>query len=172
MIDSDKIEFARILSGLAEIRSKPLSKEAMSMYWLALSDWSMDEFRQAAKHLLSHSQFMPTPYDFEQLRKEVSNETAGEAWEQVRSAIRHRHHSDATSINPKIDKIVRQMGGYTALGMTDSDQMTWREKRFFELWETESDAQEVRQALPLLANDRKADVQALLAGATKRIGKA
>lgn len=169
MIDSDKSEFSKILGGISEIRGKPLSREGMAMYWLALSHWSMEEFRQAAKHLLSHSQFMPTPYDFEQLRKKSSDETAGEAWEQVRRVIRHRHHSDPTSINPKVDKIVRMLGGYTTLGLTPSEEMQWREKKFFELWETQSDVEEVRQALPLLDGDRKAALDNLLAGATKRL---
>lgn len=169
MIDSDKSEFSKILGGMSEIRGKPLSREGMAMYWLALSDWSMEEFRQAAKHLLSHSQFMPTPYDFEQLRKKSSDETAGEAWEQVRRVIRHRHHSDPTSISPKVDKIVRMLGGYTTLGLTPSDEMQWREKKFFELWESQSDAEEVRQALPLLSNGRETDAQALLAGIVKKV---
>ena len=170
MNDSHKLEFSRILSGMAEIRGKPLSREALSMYWLALADWDIQEFRDAAKYLLNHSQFMPSPYDFEQLRKKASEETAGEAWEQVRRAIRHRHHTDRTSISPKVDKLVRMMGGYDALGMTNSDEMVWREKKFFELWETESDAEEVRQALPLLDGPRKTDAQALIGDLAKKLG--
>lgn len=171
MNNSDKAEFSKILGGISEIRGKPLSREALAMYWLALSDWDMQEFREAAKYLLSHSQFMPTPYDFEQLRTKANAETAGEAWAEVREAIRHRHHADKTSINPKIDKLVRMMGGYTALGLTDSDEMVWREKRFFELWETETDAEDVRLALPSLSNVTQRDTGPLLAAINKKIGQ-
>lgn len=152
MTEADKIEFARILSGLSEIRGKALSKSAMAMYWLALSGWEMEDFRQAAKHLLSTCQFMPTPYDFEQLRKS-SQETSGEAWARVRQAIRHRYHGASTSLDPKIDKIVGIMGGWDRLGMTNSDEMHFREKRFAELWDEISDVEEVRAALPYFGPD-------------------
>jgi hypothetical protein len=92
MDDADKREFAQTLQGLGEVRGKPLSKAALSVYWLALSDWDISEFRAVAKHLLTHSQFMPTPYDFEQARK--VDDTADEAWLQVLQAIRTRHHSE------------------------------------------------------------------------------
>lgn len=152
MNESDKIEFARVLAGLAEIRGKPLSKSAMAMYWLALSDWPLDDFRAAAKHLLTHSQFMPTPYDFEQLRK-AGEETAGEAWGRVRQLVRTRHPGDPTSLDPKIDKIVRIMGGWDRLGMTNSDEMHFREKRFTELWDEITDVEETRGALPYYGPD-------------------
>lgn len=145
MDDSDKREFAQTLQGLGEVRGKPLSKAALSVYWLALSDWDIEEFRAIAKHLLKHSQFMPTPYDFEQARK--VDDTADEAWLQVLEAIRTRHHTSATSISPKIDHVVRMMGGYAVLSMVNTDDLVWRQKRFAELWETASDVDDRRAAL-------------------------
>lgn len=145
MDDSDKREFAQTLQGLGEVRGKPLSKAALSVYWLALSDWDIEEFRVIAKHLLKHSQFMPTPYDFEQARK--VDDTADEAWLQVLEAIRTRHHTFATSISPKIDRVVRMMGGYAVLSMVNTDDLVWRQKRFAELWETASDVDDRRAAL-------------------------
>ena len=137
MIDSDKTEFAAILSGMAEVRGKPMSNAALKMYWLALADWSMADFRAAALHLLKTTQFMPTPYDFHQLRKVDSSGI--DAWAKVRAIIRTRRPDDVTHIDPKTDRIVRAMGGYTQLGMTNTDDMHWREKRFLELWESLDD---------------------------------
>jgi hypothetical protein len=173
MNDSHKLEFSKILSGIAEIRGKPLSRDAMSMYWLALHDWDIDDFRGAAAHLVSNSQFMPTPYDFEQLRK-AGEPTAGEAWQQVRQAIKHRHHTDQTSISPKIDKIVAIMGGWTVLGHTNTDEMHFREKRFAELWDEISDVENVRLALPAMApanalEGPKRDVALLTQGLVKKL---
>lgn len=145
MDDADKREFAQTLQGLGEVRGKPLSKAALSVYWLALNDWDISEFRAVAKYLLTHSQFMPTPYDFEQARK-VDN-TADEAWLQVLQAIRTRHHTSATSISPKIDHVVRMMGGYANLSLTNTDDMVWRQKRFAELYEDANDIEERRTLL-------------------------
>jgi len=145
MDDSHKREFAQTLQGLGEVRGKPLSKAALSVYWLALSDWDISEFRAVAKHLLTHSQFMPTPYDFEQARK--VDDTADEAWLQVLQAIRTRYHSEATSINPKIDHVVRLMGGYAGLSLVNTDDMVWRQKRFAELYEDANDIEERRTLL-------------------------
>ena len=145
MDDADKREFAQTLQGLGEVRGKPLSKAALSVYWLALSDWDISEFRAVAKYLLTHSQFMPTPYDFEQARK--VDDTADEAWLQVLQAIRTRQHTSATSISPKIDHVVRMMGGYANLSLTNTDDMVWRQKRFAELYEDANDIEERRTLL-------------------------
>lgn len=145
MDDSNKREFAQILQGLGEIRGKPLSKAALSVYWLALQDWDIQEFRAVAKYLLSNSQFMPTPYDFQQARQ--VEDTADEAWLEVLQAIRTRHHTSETSISPKIDHIVRMMGGYATLSMTNSEDIVWRQKRFAELWEEVSEVDDRRAAL-------------------------
>ena len=145
MDDADKREFAQTLQGLGEVRGKPLSKAALSVYWLALSDWDISEFRAVTKYLLTHSQFMPTPYDFEQARK--VDDTADEAWLQVLQAIRTRQHTSATSISPKIDHVVRMMGGYANLSLTNTDDMVWRQKRFAELYEDANDIEERRTLL-------------------------
>ena len=79
MAPDDKPEFVRVLNGLAAIKRVDLTKEAYEMWWGSMSDWSIDDFRGAAGHLLKTCQFMPSPYDFEQLRV-VHEKTGHEAW--------------------------------------------------------------------------------------------
>ncbi len=85
MDNNDRPEFLRVLNGLAAIKRVDLTKEAYEIWWQSMKDWPIDEFKEGARHLLKNCQFMPTPYDFEQLRKkgEVS---AHEAWAM---ALRH-----------------------------------------------------------------------------------
>jgi hypothetical protein len=148
MTDADKPEFLRILTGLAAIKpGGKLTPEALSVWWLAMQDWPMDQFRAAAGQLASSVEFMPSPYHFAQLRK-ATQDTAGEAWSQVLEAVRTMNPHVAPSLGARIDRVVRALGGYRTLAMTDSSAMPFREKRFAELWEELGEAEEARAVLP------------------------
>jgi hypothetical protein len=150
MTSDDKPEFLRILNGLAAIKpGAKLTAEGLSMYWLALEDWTLDEFKQAAKHLAKSSEFMPNPYHFEQLRK-ASETTAAEAWAAVLAVVRSGDYRIGKSLGGRIDAVVRAVGGYDAIGMSPTDKTQFIERRFAEAWEQIGEAQEVRKALPSL----------------------
>lgn len=151
MTPADKPEFVKIIVGLAALKpGKPLTDEGVVLFWSAMQDWSIEEFRAAANHLAKSVEFMPNPYHFEQLRK-ASEPTPGEAWAQVRGKLKHIGPHDRVSISPRIDRVVAAMGGYHALAMSNSDAMPFREKRFAELWEEMGEADEIRAALPSVA---------------------
>lgn len=149
MQPADRIEFVKILNGLALTKpgTTKLAPEALNLWWNSMQDWSIDEFRSAANHLARAVEFMPNPYHFEQLRK-AGHETAGEAWQQVREMLPRLNWHERVSISPRVDRVVRAMGGYQALALTNTDNMPFREKRFRELWEELGDAEEARIALP------------------------
>lgn len=154
MTADDKPEFLRILTGLAAVKpGKPLTPEGLAMYWLALADWSLDDFRRAAAHLACAVEFMPNPYHFAQLRK-ASGITAGEAWERVLQAVRAMNAYTPVSIDARTDRAVRAMGGYWRLAMTNSDQMSFRAREFAEHYEQADQAEAARAALPAPASLR------------------
>ncbi len=102
-------EFVRVLNGLAEIKRFDLTKDSYELWWQSMKNWSINDFRDAAGYLLLNCKFMPTPYDFEQLRKkdEVS---AHEAWSMalhhVEGAWRQGPLGDALT-----DQVVAMLGG-------------------------------------------------------------
>lgn len=148
---NDKQEFLRILTGLSLIKpGKELTKDALGVYWNALEDWSIEDFRAAANHLAKSCEFMPNPFHFEQLRK-AQEPSKHEAWQTAMaraSGSRNVQHPD-----DKITKAVRMVGGYYQLGMTSYDQLAFTEKRFKDAYDSIGEVESVPQ---LTKSDAKA----------------
>lgn len=145
MLPSDFQAFKRIIAGMGRVYGIEADGVILDAYWLALKSWPLDEFEQAAAHLIGKSQFMPKPADFNALRK-AGQQTAGEAWAIV--AEYNRRGQYGSRPGGKIDRVIQAMGGYGALASMTTDQMQFRERRFAELWDEIGDAEETRAALP------------------------
>ncbi|MEX2149019.1 MAG: hypothetical protein WD793_02290 [Steroidobacteraceae bacterium] len=157
MIEQDKPAFAAALAELALLKpGAKLAKETYAAWWNALkADWSLPEFQAACRELTKTCEFMPSPYHFEQLRKSV-RQTPGEAWALVLANVRHGAYRNGVTVGGLVDRVVLAMGGYHLLGMTNSDQLHFRERRFAELWSQQFEADEVRAALPDLSQREQA----------------
>lgn len=153
MREADRKEFARILIGLAAIKpGKGLTPEGLELFFNALADWSIEEFKAAATHLAKTSEFMPNPYHFEELRR-AARPTAAECWaEAVEHASSSAYRAGGMG-HPVIDKCVRALGGYVAIAMCAEDKLHYLERRFCEHFEALQDSVEVRLALPDLSAD-------------------
>lgn len=148
MIEADKPQFVAILTSLAALKpGAKLTREAHAMWWLAMADWSLEEFRGAAAHLARSTEFMPNPYHFEQLRQR-GRRTAPEAFAVAREVWRS---GGTTSCDRLIDQVVDALGGYRVLGMTHTEQLHFLERRFAEHYVTLREATDVREALPAIA---------------------
>jgi hypothetical protein len=169
MIDVDKVEFVKVVMGFAELRGKNLSLPAVELFWAAMQDWELINFKAAAAHLLKTHDFtynLPGPKDFEDLRK-AGRMTAGEAFAKALEWARtgaYRHPAQ-TPEAMLIDRVVQAMGGWGALCGSDPEKIHFTEKRFAEHYETIEDATDTRQALPQIA----APVRARIAGGMKLI---
>lgn len=147
MTEDEKPQFVAALTGLAALKPNgTLTAEAYGAWWNAMQDWELDDFRAACAQLARTSEFMPNPYHFEQLRK-AGRKTAGEAWALVREAA--RRDGDCPD-DPHIRAAVRALGGIRTIGMTNTDQMPFLERRFAEHYDQIQDREEVRAALPNL----------------------
>lgn len=159
MQPTDRPEFLKILNGLAAIKRVDLTPEALGMWWSAMGHWSLEEFRQGANHLVRTCQFMPSPYDFEQLRK-AGRPTSAEAWQL------------AWQGNPTNDYAIRQAlaaaAGNERLGMIDLDRLPWVEKRFREAYDELVDVVEHRDAVPQLADSSEVQRLGFTAGSALR----
>jgi hypothetical protein len=162
MIQADRQKFIEIVLGFAELKSKQLSAPALELYWRAMQRWSLEDFRAAAEQLVLTCEFMPTPKDFEDLRK-AGRQTAGEAWAMVLEYVRkgyHRWHGGGLpTLNTEVqkplsnllDRAVAAIGGYQAIAMSEIDKTHFLERRFAEHFEAMQEADDIREAVPQIA---------------------
>ena len=143
---SDRPEFVRVLNGLAAIKRVDLTKDSYELWWQSMKNWSIDGFKDAAGYLLLNCKFMPTPYDFEQLRKkgEVS---AHEAWAK---ALNHAEGAWRQGVlgDALTDRVVAALGGYSVIALTKTDKLGFLERRFLDTYNDLLDTSVVREALP------------------------
>lgn len=158
MQQADKERFVDVLKGLAAIKPAcNLTNESYEIYWLALRDWPFDDFKRAAVHLASESEFMPNPFHFEKLRK-AGRPLAGEAWARVLEFARRDWRPGGGHLrDPRIEfdettrRAVDAIGGFRAIAMSDSNSTQFLAKRFAENYDGLQDVQDTRSALPQLA---------------------
>jgi hypothetical protein len=144
MLPADRPEFMRTLNGLAAIKGKELTPEALSLWWSAMSKWTIDEFKAAASHLVSACQFMPTPYDFDQLRR-AGELTASEAWAQVLSGEK---------LEGRALRAAQLVGGQYAIRHAHVEkELPFLARRFRDAFEELRDVESVRAALPEIAGN-------------------
>ncbi len=146
MDSGDRPEFVRVLNGLAAIKRVDLTKDVYELWWQSMNGWPIEDFRNAAGYLLKNCQFMPAPYDFEQLRKkgEVS---AHEAWAMA------LHHADGAWRQGVLgdaltDQVRAALGGYSVIALTHKDMLGLLERRFLDAYKDILDTSVVRKALP------------------------
>lgn len=151
MQPSDKPQFLKVLNGLAAIKKTQLVPEALDLWWGCMASWSIEDFKAAAMEVLKRTDFMPTPKDFEDLRR-AGRASTGEAWIEARRNVVWGLHGFTlhSSCPPLIAQAVRAIGGPNVLGMCDEVKLTFLEKRFCEHYETMQDSESVRESLPQL----------------------
>lgn len=148
MIAEDFTRFRAVLTGMAKLYEREVDGPLLDAYWLALRDWHLGEFEQAAGHLIAHSRFMPRPADFTELRK-ASRMTAGEAWA---TALQHARGAwRAGPSVPEVERAVQAIGGWIVIAHSKTESLQFLERRFADAF-TELEARvETREALPQLA---------------------
>jgi len=130
MTRKDFPAFAKIVAGFAELKGKKLSDEAIELYWRAMAHWTLRDFQEAANTLLLTAQFIPTPKDFEDLRKRAT-ETAPEAWVEILRRAR-RGDFDLAGLSSAARLAVAALGGIRAVAMSETAHTHFLEKRFCE----------------------------------------
>jgi hypothetical protein len=123
--------------------------------------WTLADFQLAAGHLLRTCEFMPTPADFENLRK-AAQPTGGEAWEMVL-----RNQAAPGSRAMRAAEIV---GGRYYITHCDIERdLPHVQRRFLEIYDELTDVDEVREALPQIAPPPSAP--RICSGGPQRVGR-
>lgn len=167
MLPTDKADFLRVLNGLAMIKPghAKLTEEALDLWWAAMREWSIADFKAAATHLAKSVEFMPSPFHFEELRK-AGRPVAGEAWAEVLEYVRKgtvhwmgggrdfdpAYSSSLKPTDPVALRAVAALGGFEQVAMCKNDQLPFMERRFCEHYESMQDSTDVRESVPQIAN--------------------
>ncbi len=156
MTPEDYESFGGILLGFAEPRRIALSSTTVELYWGALADWTFEEFRSAANILFKKCDWMPTPKDFEDLRRSATERAGVDAWEMARRAARSaialgRVRQDVTSGDALVDRAVATIGGYGAIALCETAWLHALERRFLQAYVEVREVAEIRAALPHFA---------------------
>jgi hypothetical protein len=144
MTPEDRKPFLEIVIGFAELKGKQLSAPALELYWNAMQHWTIEEFSQGAQALLLSCAFMPTPKDFEDLRR-AAEPTAAEAWEQLGTG-------DAT---PRAIRAAEIASNGRYIGHLDIErELPHVMRRFMDIYRELTDVEQTRQAAPQIAAPR------------------
>lgn len=167
MIDTDKTEFARIMTGIAELFGKPMTRELLSIYWMACSDLTLPQFKVAATNAAKTCEFMPKPRDF--LANALAGElTSLEAWDIALHCVR----TGRGMTDQRIIAAANMIGGHRAIGDCYDKDLPFLEKRFREAYDTVLEREPMQQRL-MLADDRSkpaAEQSALPYDKARRLG--
>lgn len=152
MQPTDGKRFRDLLRGMSRAFGSDIDTVTLDVYWLALSDWTLEEFETAAAHLLRNSKFMPRPSEFNALKK-AGKFTATEAWDAILQHCKgaYRDGSGVDNGGP-VDLAVRGIGGYRAIAMHNLDYLPILQRQFVDRFEELDDAMEIRHSVPQLAD--------------------
>lgn len=145
-LDGDFDEFSEVMLAFAEVKGKELSKRALKLYFRAMQDWPLAEFKSAALHLLKTHPFgsMPQPGDFEKLRR-AGEPTSDEAWNLVISGA---------SLPPgsRVWRAAEALGGQQSIRHQDVEKaLPFTRNKFIEAYEELTKVDPVREAVPGIA---------------------
>lgn len=151
MQTADFERFRAVMVGIGKVYEREIDGPLLDAYWLSLRGWSLDDFESAAGNLMATSKFMPRPAEFTALRK-AGRPTAGEAWAAALSHGSGGWRERRSCGDDLVDRVANMIGGYRSIAMCEDEKLGFLERRFCEHYESLQDAEDVRGALPAIAN--------------------
>ena len=150
MTQDDYDAFCEVVLGFAELKGRQISGPAIELYWRAMQHWPLQEFREAAQHLLRTSEFMPTPKNFEDCRK-AGEPGPSEAWVEALSGCAEWRNPERLP-SGRIARAAAAVGGFRAIALADLERdIPHIQRRFLKAYEELSDVESMREALPQIA---------------------
>lgn len=130
---------------LSDYFRQQLTDGAMEGYWIALSDLTDAQMNAAVTRALRESKFLPSGSElitFAGVANALPLRIA-EAWEAVRRAIRVHDYTDSVDFGPRVNAVVRNMGGWLRLCELNREQLdVWGRKEFERAYEAFADKPE------------------------------
>jgi len=150
MVELDGKRFRAVLCGMGRMYGQELDGLVLDAYWLALRDWTFEDFKSAAAHLMASAKFMPRPVEFNALRR-AAEPTPSEAWTIVLRACLDWRSPERLPAG-RIARAAAAVGGFRAIAMADEERdLPHVQRRFLCAYEELSDVESTRLALPQIA---------------------
>ena len=137
-----------MLTGIATIKRVDLTAEAFELWWNAMKEWDIGDFKDASSYLLKNCQFMPAPHDFEEILKK-QRPSALEAWADALCFASGDWRTGLHEDN-RINSVVGALGGWSVIALCDNAKLGFLERRFIDTYNDFIGADDVRLALPIL----------------------
>lgn len=155
MENTDRIEFAKVVNAMALMKKISMTPEVIELWWDCFADWSIDDFKIAARRLLKTKTFMPQPNEFEELRN-AGRQTAGEAFAGIRQLLVYSPNGYTLNAHTpsRIASSIAAMGGPNAYAMSANDKLPFLERRFCEHYDQIGHAEDTRDAVPQLTVEK------------------
>jgi hypothetical protein len=142
------------MNGMAEIYQRELSKLLQDAYWLAMRDWSIEDFEAAASHLMQNSKWFPKPSEFADLRKAAKPGPA-EAWLIALSSCKDWRNPEMLP-QGAIAEAAKAVGGFRQIAMSDTErELPHVQRRFQEAYAEITARKEIVEAVPQIADASK-----------------
>lgn len=150
MHPSDFQRFSAVMTGMAELYQRELSTFLLDAYWLALRDWTLADFEDAAAHLMKNSKWLPKPSEFTDLRK-AGEAGPAEAWsEALRACVQWRNPERLPT--GLIAAAARAVGGFRMIAMSDTERdLPHLQRRFMAAYEELRESKAIRDSVPEIA---------------------
>ena len=132
MYDKHKAEFMKELVMMAELFGKDLTESLMELYWRALSDMSLDNYKKAISSITQTATFFPKPVDFRDAIAGDIDTKAIIAWEKVMKAKSSvGSYGSVKFDDPIIHSVISMMGGWVGLCRGEGyDSEKWQRMEF------------------------------------------
>jgi len=138
MVERDAKQFAVIIASLAEVFSdKEPSKNVISLYWMALKEYTIEQIQKAASDIIQGRVYpsMPKPAEIIEAIRGTQGDRATRAWIDVLMAVRRIGTYESVKFkDPVIHAVIEHMGGWTELGNMKIDDEKWKQKEFEKLY--------------------------------------
>jgi len=184
---NQKDEFGRILSAVAQMYSKKMTKTTFNLYFESLKNYDFSVIRQALEsHLINPDvgQFMPKPADIVREIEGGTEDRALIAWTKFEKAISSvGHYKSIVFDDARIHVVVVDMGGWIKFGTVFEKEMPFLRIEFVKRYRAtknvtayrcrlvgliEADCAEMNAPLPAprLFGDEKKCLQVMYGGKT------
>lgn len=134
MNQSDRKQFFKAMTALADYYGKALSEGSMGLYWQGLQGYEIDQVeRSIGIHLQNPDtgQWMPKIADIVRMIEGTTQDAAAMAWAKVMRAVGAVGQYDSLAFDdPVIHLTLTDLGGWPSLCQTTEDELPFIAKRF------------------------------------------
>lgn len=134
MKDEDKKNFAVAMRAIFELWSKEVTTTKLRMYWVALSDLTIDEFAVGVQRALSECRFIPSPAEIRELSGRLTSEDrCVSAWgDAIHAVATCGVYRSVAFRDQAINAVIRNCGGWVVFcsRLSDDGEEKWLKQEF------------------------------------------